>query len=96
MANNYYECHVTMLGDPDKIEKDTNSIGWKFSKIDGDPILGVGIKCYATKHFPAKDVVGDVVEKVKGVSLFMRLAGHQVLRDKVELVVYDSKLVVIE
>lgn len=75
------------------IEKAVISVGWKFSSIDGDPILGEGIKCYATKHFPVKIDVEQVIENVKGVSKALSDLGHNVIRDKVELVVYDSKLV---
>lgn len=93
MSNQYYECHVTMIGDAVNIENSVSKIGWKFSKIDGDPILGEGIKCYATKHYPAKLEANDVVHLVQEVSSVLKNKGHNILRDKVELVIYDSKLV---
>lgn len=93
MNNQYYECHVTMIGDPDVIEQDVNDLGWKFSKIDGDPILGEGIKCYATKHYPVKMDQKVVVQNVNSVAMALKNLKHKVIRDKVELVIYDSKLV---
>lgn len=93
MSNQYYECHVTMIGVAAEIEHSVSKIGWKFSKIDGDPILGEGIKCYATKHYPVKIEANDVVTFVREASSAMKNCGHTVLRDKVELVIYDSKLV---
>lgn len=90
----YHECHVTMESkDIALVETHVKDIGWKFSCIDGDPILGDGIKCYATKHFPSKCDVNDVVNNVKAASEQLSMYGHKVIRDKVELVVYDSKLV---
>lgn len=87
----YYECHVTIKGDP-KVEKDrVESIGWAFSAIDGDPLLGEGVKCYATKHFNKKFSQEFVAEWVAQASNALIMLGSHVLREKVELVLVDRR-----
>lgn len=89
----YYECHITMVGNPNSIEHNTKGIGWKFSKIDGDPDLGKGVKCYATMHYSfSRNNEEDIVEKVNQYADFLNeFLDIEVIRRKVELVVYDSK-----
>ena len=93
----YYECHITMMTSEDiskhDIQQVVESYQWKFSAIDGDPILGDGVKCYATMHYAAKQTVQDVIQKVKSLSKFISMHGITVIRDKVELVLYDTKQV---
>lgn len=94
MSKQYYECHVTMMCEKiEVIEEHVSLLGWKFSCIDGDPILGEGLKCYATKHYPAAMSATDVIRNVQSIALQLSSKGHNVIRDKVELVIYDSKLV---
>ncbi len=88
----YYECHVTVIGNREQLEYVVDSLGWKFSAIDGDPTLGVGVKCYATKHYKANVSAAAVVEHVRSCAHSLRLASFEVLRDKVELVLHDSKV----
>lgn len=89
----YYECHITMMGDPTTIAKATDVMGWKFSKIDGDPDLGAGIKCYATHQFNGKytkefilDVLNETAAEIENFSMC------QILRKKIELVIYDERI----
>lgn len=98
----YYECHITFMmpgvtaGDTRAwLEKNT---GWLFSAIDGDPVLGPGRKCYLTKHYPASAHTShtvseseEVKRKMGKVADFIRGANIEVLRQKIELVVYDTK-----
>lgn len=98
----YYECHITFTfiwhDTTDLkalIERDT---GWKWSQIDGDPVLGPGRKTYLTKHFPASTntshTMADaepVVAKMAKAAAYLRGCGLEVLREKVELVIYDTK-----
>lgn len=91
--SSYYECHVTMLGDPKSIRQSVESIGWKFSVIDGDPVLGDGVKCYATTFFNKKTNKNLVIASVQETAKTLGRMGITVLRDKVEHVIYDSKSV---
>lgn len=89
----YYESHITILETlPRKrIQQVVEKIGWKFSAIDGDPVLGKRVYCYGTKH--RKLEAGDQV--VKTELLFTadlcRSLGLNVVRSKVELVVFDDR-----
>lgn len=86
----YYECHVTMVGVPDQIRPYVEFLKWKFSAIDGDPVLGDGVKCYATKHFNER-MTPQVVQQIL-FEVADHLAKHcTVIRRKVELVIYDDR-----
>jgi len=88
----YYECHVTMVGRSDLIRLVVERSGWLFSAIDGDPDLGPGVKCYATKQFNAKNPKEDVVKAVESIAVYLGSYDCcDVVRSKVELVVYDSR-----
>jgi hypothetical protein len=90
----YYECHITLRGQPQRLKELVESYGWKFSAIDGDPVLGAGVLCYATKHFNTRHPESDVIREMNSVAA--ELAGkslvEEVVRQKVELVVYDTKV----
>lgn len=89
----YYELHVTFVSEPDGTEPPSSiPRGWKFSRIDGDPVLGDGIKSYLTRQLAhklglahAKDLLDQAADKLK-------VLGYQILRKKVELVVYDARV----
>ena len=85
----YYECHVTMEGEAATVRPQVELIGWKFSAIDGDPILGRGVKCYATKHFNARMPENEVVAVLGYAATLLREQGLKVIREKVELVLHD-------
>lgn len=90
-----YECHIT-IELPDSVfitllEKKILENGWKFSKIDGDPIFGKGIKCYATQHFNSSKNVNKVLEEMNNVAEHLDILGFNVIREKIELIIYDTK-----
>lgn len=97
----YYEAHITMEFDPrfkphvigsrDHVEKCVQAYGWTFSAIDEDPYLGKGVKCYATKHYPFRIHADAVLDVVKLASKWLQEDGITVIREKLELVIYDSK-----
>lgn len=87
----YYEAHVTMLGDPDELASIVEDIGWKFSAIDGDADLGDGVKCYATRQFNARKGEQNTVAALLEAAIHLQNLGATVLRRKVELVVFDDR-----
>lgn len=93
----YYECHITMenfVRSRALTEMDVQDVGWVFSAIDGDPILGEGVKTYATKHFRANGADNAEQEFIKGelerIANKLHHYGNHVMRKKIELVVYDA------
>lgn len=90
----YYELHVTLEAakqDWPRLKADVENLGWKFSAIDGDPILGPGVKCYATKHLhQSPEVWPESI--VRRAALALKQWGWTVTREKVELVLYDRSL----
>ncbi len=87
----YYECHITMQGDAAAIAPLVKAEGWKFSAIDGDPHFGEGVLCYATSHFNRKHDTVDVVIAMGTIADKLVTNGINVIRQKVEKVVYDTK-----
>lgn len=88
---NYYECHITLEGERSAVEQAVKSVGWKFSAIDGDPVMGKGVKCYATKHYNSKIPSEAVVAEVETTADELRSRGCNVTREKVELVIHDTR-----
>lgn len=88
----YYECHITIesqdwFGTALRVHAHE---GWKFSKIDGDPNLGPGVKCYATRHMSGTLPIDQVRYQLEVMAKEFKRLGENVVREKVELVVYDS------
>lgn len=88
----YYECHITMEVGPKTSKYAVELMGWKFSQIDGDPSLGDGPREYATIHAsPNADLIHTVVPRMQKTAEFLKWLGFNVVRQKVELVMYDTK-----
>lgn len=87
----YFECHVTLLGDPAVIRQEVERWKWKFSCIDGDATLGDGVKCYATMHYNARLDTALVRGNLFTIAQALEEAGLTVLRRKVELVIFDDR-----
>ena len=88
----YYECHITFTAAvplPDGVTKLLAERGnWKYTRIDGDPTLGAGVKSYATKHYSPSLELAVVIANVE--NLAAALAPFvSVHRTKVEFVAYD-------
>lgn len=96
VGKTYYECHVTMVLLPTDeatraAKKLTESLGWKFSQIEGDIALGDGVKSYATMHYNSRTPVEKVMDLLNGVADNLSSEGINVIRRKVELVIYDDR-----
>lgn len=91
----YYECHITIEQLPNQsrehVRQAVERTGWKFSAIDGDPVLGNKVLCYATRHFANQMAPGDVSQRMNIVAEDLSTNQLKVVRQKVELVVYDTK-----
>ena len=89
-AKRYYECHITMEADDadrEVIKNRVEALKWKFSAIDGDIVLGGGVKFYATRHYNERMTASTVLELIHSVA--DQLPGVQ--RRKVEMVIYDDR-----
>lgn len=91
MSKTYYEAHVTMTGDKNALKRATEDCGWRFSAIDGDANLGDGVKLYATTQMNSK--IGDAaaIKKMSVMAETLRASGANVIREKVEVVIYDTR-----
>ena len=89
----YYEAHITMLGKPATIKPLVESLGWKFSAIDGDPVLGPGLKCYATTFFNPKKLSKEkAINELDNAAITLAYQhGVKVTRRKIELVIFDDR-----
>ncbi len=85
-----FECHITYPRDKsDIIENLAKKLHWKFSKIDGDPVLGKEVFCYLTTH--DKDFCN-----IQTRMIWAREAGLEYnispVREKIECILYDTKV----
>lgn len=91
MSKSYYECHITLEGSSSVCRGPVEAEGWKFSAIDGDPVMGSGVKCYATRHYNARLRQENVLDILFWTAHQLEVAGLVVTRRKVELVIYDDR-----
>lgn len=92
----YYECHITMdhsAGDVIAIAEKVKAVGWTFSCINGDPDLGPGVKCYATKQFNClRYDIHDVIDWLELAAEALSEQRCNIIRKKVEKVLYDVRV----
>lgn len=80
-----------MLGDPSVLRPLVERLKWKFSVIDGDPVMGEGIKCYATRLFNERLGTEAVTNELLTIAAHLHEAGCNVIRRKVEQVLFDDR-----
>lgn len=87
----YYECHITMEADTDKVRPLVEDLKWKFSAIYGDSVFGEAVKCYATRHFNGNMNDREVLVRLNIAANTLAQQGATILRRKIELVIYDDR-----
>lgn len=90
MKKRDFECHITMKARRERAEDAVRRVGfgWTFSCIDGDPVLGNDVFCYATNHF------GDLNVAKRELRYAVRdllSLGLNIRREKIEEVVHDMR-----
>jgi len=84
-----YECHITVtVADEPVATEIATRCGWKTSEIKRDPLLGDGSHFYLTRHSKSHQ---KIFEEMQFAAAELRLYGATVLREKIELIVYDTK-----
>ena len=87
----YYECHISIGLHPTSAKELIECLnGWSFSCIQGDPVLGKGVYEYATRHAPGSTDLGKVIQHMNDTAHILKGQGFPVIRQKVEIVVYDT------
>lgn len=88
----YWECHITLGLHPVSSKDLVEALGWKFSCIDGDPQLGSGAREYATRNASSVSDFETVKTHMNYTAdVLKRTGGFNVIRQKIELVMYDTK-----
>jgi hypothetical protein len=87
----YYECHITLGLHPVSAKGLIEALGWKYSMIEGDPVLGTGYREYATRIASVKVNEAVVIAEMDYIASVLAHRGFNVLRQKIELVIYDTK-----
>ena len=88
-----FESHIT-LNKPSSIDQAkllfqiANEHGMKTSWITGDPVLGTGKWFYISGYDTDFD---SLLNKVKNVAENIRARGVEVVREKIEEILYDTK-----
>lgn len=80
-----------MVGDSRLIRPEVEKRKWKFSAIDGDPVMGEGVKCYATRLYNRRYGQERVQGELVAIAEQLAMLGFTVLRRKVEWVIFDDK-----
>jgi len=87
-----YECHITVpLAQGPVAEDHGKRHHWKYSAIDGDPVLGKETFAYLTTH--DSDLL-RMQERMTMMSADLRAIGVEVIREKIELIVFDKRAAV--
>lgn len=85
-----YECHITVHVQHAKAaEAVAKDLHWKTSQIDGDPVLGDRPFFYLTTHCSN---VEDMMHRMRMCTdMLERVNGVPVIREKIELIIHDTK-----
>lgn len=84
MFKGKFEIHLTLSKRVETIP------GWADSAIDGDPILGQGVKFYLTSYAVTKDAALAKISQAKN-TLALRGEYEFLVREKIEEIVHDER-----
>lgn len=84
-----FESHITCyIQDANKVMEVGEVLGWKFSKIDGDPLMGAKPYCYLTRYEPNEKVL---FSEMNAAEVMLKREMVPVLRTKIERIIWDTK-----
>jgi hypothetical protein len=86
-----FECHVTVDPPPEDVSdchRIAAKLGWKTSEIERDPVLGDRKYFYFTAHARSFEVLKARMDELTAE---LRAEELNVLREKIENIVYDTK-----
>lgn len=84
-----FECHVTVdVKDAPLAAQIAVLEGWSTSEIARDPVLGNKNYFYLTKH---SKFVNKLFFEMNQLTLLFAKANIEVLREKIEVIIHDSK-----
>jgi hypothetical protein len=83
-----FEAHITCPREASREVEVSLTEGWVFSAIDGDPVMGKQAYCYLTAYDTDAQLL---LERVTAKAAYLRLQGVEVLREKIEEIIYDTK-----
>lgn len=85
-----FETHITcLIKDAEKAQKVADAQGWKTSQIARDIALGDDTYFYLTSHGRN---IAKVTTKLDHTVAFLKAFGVEVVREKIELIIHDTKL----
>lgn len=88
-ASDDFEAHIIFDSEhAESVSVMAKLAGWKFSKIDGDPYLGNGVRCYLTRHGADRM---KLEANMRGVVAGAQALGFPALRMKIEHVILDER-----
>jgi hypothetical protein len=83
-----FEAHITCPREESLVVGYFAKDGWSFSVIDGDPLMGKRAYCYLTAY----DTDGrKLLARTRELASALRSYKIDVLREKVEQIIYDTK-----
>jgi len=84
-----YECHITIeTENASALREAIEKMHWHFSMIAGDPVLGPGVRCFATEHFQDP---GMAIGMTNLAATLLEFEGFVIIRKKVEHVIFDIR-----
>lgn len=84
-----YECHITISSDDAAVgEQVADELHWKTSEIARDPVLGQATYFYLTSHDTDTE---RMFRRMRQCSTTLLNSGVNVIREKIELIIYDTK-----